>query len=124
VARAEVKSCIECKAVLPREAVFCSDCGTYQGQDETGVVAGAAMPPPATGTRLCPNCGATNNVISAACISCFRPLTQPDGSTRPFSPGRLPSPSRRLTWTLMILGGVLLASGWAADIIVNVLVHH
>lgn len=104
------KTCVNCKSLLPAEAVFCSDCGSYQGQrevDENRNIAGgeAEFVPMASASdpalRPCPNCGVLVSAIAAACTNCFRllpPLTAPSVAQ---TTAQLRKPSRALVWFLM-----------------------
>lgn len=132
----DVKSCPGCNASLSADSVFCSSCGTYQGQPgvDQGMPRPHAKTPitmpadigPWTGSpgsqtevRPCPYCGAAVSTIATACSSCFRGLTP----SAPLSGPELKKPSRGLVWFFM-LGAVLLIVLYVGLQIVSLLVSN
>lgn len=116
------KSCTHCKAPLVADAVFCPDCGTYQGQpgvDEGTVPPFVPVRSPGPGLRECPYCRTVASDIATACINCFRPL-QP---TAVASGPELKPASRAFIWWIMGISVFLVVAGLAADIAIQILVR-
>lgn len=103
-----VKACSNCKALLSTDAIFCQDCGSYQGQpgvDEGAAQAAVAMTAQGmeAGLRLCPHCGMRVSGLLRACTNCFKPLEP----IAPLSGPELKPASRGLVWFFMVGAGVL-----------------
>ena len=132
---ADLKTCSSCDASLPSDAIFCSRCGSYQGQpgvdhgtrpvQRTEPVHMVDVPPwpgtpgAHTGLRPCPHCGAAVSDIAMACNACLQPVTP----SAPLSGPELQKLSTRLVWFFMA-GGVtfllIFLAVEAANIWVNV----
>ena len=117
-----VKACPSCEALLPNVAVFCSDCGAYQGQPGIDDRPSSAVAPSVDltaqprglrrGLCICPHCGATVSDLAMACTNCFRALTP----IAPLSGPELKPPSRSLWWILMAAGTILTAALFADEV--------
>ena len=116
-----VNSCVSCDSRLPPEAVFCSNCGSYQGQPgiDHGTSAATvravdtAFRPRALaqGLRLCPHCGAAVSDIASACTNCFRPLEHTTVASGP----ELKPASHGLVWFIVAISVVLTAIFFASE---------
>jgi predicted amidophosphoribosyltransferase len=114
------KVCTNCKSPLAGDAVFCPDCGTYQGQpgvDEGSVPSVDPVGSPRPGLRVCPYCRMTISDIATACTNCFRSL-QP---TAVASGPELKPASRAFIWWIMGISVFLLVAGFAADIAIQII---
>jgi predicted amidophosphoribosyltransferase len=121
------RRCVSCGTSLPATAIFCSECGTYQGQpgidNRPDVPASSASQTRAAGPTdqvHCPNCGAFNSALTRACVYCFRPMVP----VAPLSGPELRKPSRGLVWFLMG-GAAVCVLGYAIlEVVVFVLTNH
>lgn len=62
-----VRRCPECNAVLPREAVFCMQCGARQPEIPVKPEEPEAVKPE---KEYCPNCGALREDEGGSCVVC------------------------------------------------------
>lgn len=85
----DVRRCLSCGAVMPREARFCSACGKRMAED-----------PPQTDDNgladreYCPDCGAQRGENDRFCVVCGRPFEAASPATPPKRPDfDIPTPS-------------------------------
>ena len=80
----ELKRCLGCGAVFPKEARYCSACGKRLPEE-------APKPEPAPAGEYCPNCGAAREGAAELCPVCGAAFVPQDGAEAPPAPV-LPAP--------------------------------